>query len=338
VCSGQARVLDLLGVLGCAASNIRMRLVSRSAKMAAMFPANSRPAAEGDEPAILAMLRAAEAAEAGAPMSSGADVSHLFAAPGLGLATRSRIMLDGDWADGLVLLHPAPQPGELRAHLIVSPAGAAGTAELLGLIDDWADADRPDGARVEVTMFELPGFLGRDALIAAGWSVVRRYTQLSGDLDRVEPPRLEDRTAVRAAASQADLAVIHGVIEDAVAGHWKHSRRDFAAFRASQQERDGYDPALWFLAQVDGEPAGAVIARAPPGRAWIAWLGVLPRHRGRGLAGALLRACFFELRQRGHRRAGVDVDSANESEAVAVYEKLGMEIVGEAEQWSKSYG
>jgi mycothiol synthase len=302
-----------------------------------MLPANSRPVTEGDGPAILAMLRAAEAVETGAPMSSSADVRHFLAEPGVDLATRSRILLHGDRADGLVLLHRAPQPEELRALLIVGPAGAARTGELLRLIDDWADADRPDGGRVDVTLYEFPGFLGRAALIEGDWSVVHHYTQLSANLELVEPPRPEDLAAVRLAASEADLVVIHSVIEDAVAGHWKHQRREFAAFLASQEERDGYDPTLWFLAQVDGEPAGAVIARAPADRSWIAWLGVLPGHRGSGLAGALLRTCFAELRRRGQRRTGVDVDSANESQAVAVYQKLGMEVVSDYDEWSKTY-
>ena len=80
-----------------------------------------------------------------------------------------------------------------------------------------------------------------------------------------------------------------------------------------------------------------VIARAPAGRAWIAWLGVLPGFRRRGVAAGLLRTVFAELARRGHAGVGVDVDAHNETGAVAVYLRAGMQSVGTADQWARVY-
>ncbi len=134
-----------------------------------------------------------------------------------------------------------------------------------------------------------------------------------------------------------DMRTVHAVIEDAVAGHWKHERRSFADFLADQEERVGHNPALWFLAERDGVPAGAVIAREPVEHGWIGWLGVHPHHRQRGIANALLHSAFNELRRRGQKTVGVDVDTHNQTDASAVYERAGMTVVMRADQWSKTF-
>lgn len=94
---------------------------------------------------------------------------------------------------------------------------------------------------------------------------------------------------------------------------------------------------MWLLAEHDGEPAGAVIARDPADRAWIAWLGVHPLYRHRGIASALLHTVFNELRRRGHRTVGVDVDAHNQTGANAVYEHAGMTATISADHWSKTF-
>ena len=84
-------------------------------------------------------------------------------------------------------------------------------------------------------------------------------------------------------------------------------------------------------------PAGAVIARDPAERAWIAWLGVPQAHRGRGIGTLLLHTAFNLLRERGHDTVGVDVDTRNSTGAVRIYERAAMAIRGTADQWRKIY-
>ncbi|MEU0949497.1 GNAT family N-acetyltransferase [Streptomyces canus] len=124
-------------------------------------------------------------------------------------------------------------------------------------------------------------------------------------------------------------------MEDAPAGHWNHRRRTFAEFDRDQRRREGYDAALWWLAEVDGVWAGAVIAREPSDRAWITWLGVLDAHRDRGIGTQLLRTVFRLLRDRGHHSVGVDTH--NSAGALGVYRAAGMSERGIADQWRKIY-
>jgi mycothiol synthase len=142
---------------------------------------------------------------------------------------------------------------------------------------------------------------------------------------------------VRAASDERDGRTVHAVLEDAIAGHWNHQRRTFAEFYTDQRQRDGHDPALWLLAEIDGVPVGAIIAGDPADRAWIAWLGVLEEARGRGVGMLLLRSMFRTLHERGHRSVSVDVDPHNATGAVAVYKNAGMVECGRADQWRKTY-
>jgi mycothiol synthase len=294
------------------------------------------PKAE-DRARILELLIESDLAETGTVTSTRADVDEMFSAPGLDHVDRARIQLDGDRVIALVMLHPAPWVGELRAQLIVAPDAAAGAVNLLGLIAEWSRADRPAPGPVTTTLFELPGFVARQALIDDGWQIVHSYTRMQGRLEADREVRLPNGVTIRAAHSTADLTAAHAVIEESVAGHWKHQRRSFDEFLRDQESRDGHNPELWLLAESDGEPAGAVIARDPPEHAWIAWLGVAPHHRQRGIANALLHSAFNELRRRGHETVGVDVDTHNQTGANAVYERAGMTVTLRADQWSQTF-
>lgn len=277
-----------------------------------------------------------ETAEIGQAGTNSADIRSLLAAPGLDVESRTRLLeTDDGRLHGFVALHPAPQPGQLRAHIMVDPEAAADTAQVLfGQLDEWVAADAPSGT--PVTTFQFPHCLLHDRLAARGWAIVHSYTRLTVDLRVDESAKPSSGIRLRAAASVADQQEIHAVLEDAIAGHWNHQRRGFEEFDRDQRRREGYDPGLWWLAEVDGVSAGAVIARDPAGRAWIAWLGVLDRFRGRGIAKLLLRNAFDQLRERGHETVGVDVDTHNATGAVGVYRAAGMSVLGRADQWQKS--
>jgi ribosomal protein S18 acetylase RimI-like enzyme len=189
-------------------------------------------------------------------------------------------------------------------------------------------------------MFQLPRCLLYDLLTARGWTIVHSYTRLSIDLNAADihgRAPAPGGVRLRAATGDLDRHAVHAVLEDAMAGHWNHRRRSFTDFDHDQRQREGYDPNLWWLAEVDGMPVGAVIARDPAERAWIAWLGVLDAHRGRGIGTLLLHTAFKVLRERGHHAVGVDVDTHNTNGAVNIYKGAGMAICGTADQWRKIY-
>lgn len=297
---------------------------------------------ESDIEAIFDLFGCAEHAAIGRRETTRADVRDLLASPGLDVASRTMVVESKEGRlSGFVALHPAPQAGQLRAHLILAPAdGATDTARaLLHLLDEWVLRDAPH-PNTPVTMFQLPNCPAHDLIAAEGWSIVHSYTRLRVDLDTAEFPEPAQPplgVQLRVAADDQDRRAVHSVLEDALAGHWNHRRRTFAEFDRDQRQRGSYDAALWWLAEVDGVCAGAVIARDPSERAWIAWLGVLDAYRGRGIGTQLLRTVFRLLRDRGHHSVGVDVDTHNSAGALSVYRAAGMSERGTADQWRKIY-
>ena len=60
--------------------------------------------------------------------------------------------------------------------------------------------------------------------------------------------------------------------------------------------------------------------------AYIAKVGVLPGHRGKGLAGALLGHVLTACADAGYDEAALDVDSENPTGALGVYQRCGFEV------------
>lgn len=60
--------------------------------------------------------------------------------------------------------------------------------------------------------------------------------------------------------------------------------------------------------------------------AWIARVGTVRAHRGRGLAAHLLRVVLLACRDAGYDRAGLNVDSENPTGALGVYERAGFRV------------
>ena len=60
--------------------------------------------------------------------------------------------------------------------------------------------------------------------------------------------------------------------------------------------------------------------------AFVAKVGVLPEHRGRGLAGALLGQTLAACADAGYDEAALDVDSENPTGALGVYRRCGFEV------------
>ncbi|WP_405069277.1 GNAT family N-acetyltransferase [Kribbella sp. NBC_01510] len=297
-----------------------------------------RPVCVEDTDALVRLFRSADVAEIGRAETSRADIADLLAAPGLDLARRSQVAIDEGDIHGLVLLHPAPQPGQLRVQLRVDSREGGGEVArmLLALVDQWI-LQGAETKPVEATVFQLPQALAVPQLVASGWTIVHSYTRMKADLTRFSEAPTTGEAVIRPASSEAEMATVHAVLEEANDGHWNHQRQSFDDFLSDQQHRDGHDPSLWLLAFVADQPAAALIARAPADRAWIAWLGTLPQYRGKGLATALLTTAFTELHKRGHSSVGVDVDTHNETHAGDVYQRAGMTILGTADQWRKTY-
>jgi GNAT superfamily N-acetyltransferase len=299
-----------------------------------------RPVTAADVPALLDLFHRAEQVELGEPYSAAVDIGNVLGAHGLDLGTRSVALVDGNGRfDGFAALHPAPNQRALRARLVVGPQRPTETADvLLDRIEEWADADH-DEYTPEVNLYQFPAALAEPELTRHGWRIVHSNTRLVIDLAAPRVPFMpHPRVRIRVATGEARQRVAHEVLENAVAGDWNHLRHDFVQFLAAQQARPGYDPRLWFVADLDDEPAGALIARDPASGPWVAWLGVAETARGNGLAKNLLLTAFDAFRARGRHTVGVDTDTHNATDSVKVYERVGMVSQGTAEAWARELG
>ena len=95
---------------------------------------------------------------------------------------------------------------------------------------------------------------------------------------------------------------------------------------------------LW-VADVEGEPAAMLHANdgfvADAGCGYVSHIGVLPEHRGRGLAKLLLRTAFAADAARGRAGTILHVDTNNPTPALDLYLGLGMRPVLVIDAWRR---
>ena len=168
---------------------------------------------------------------------------------------------------------------------------------------------------------------GRLLVESRGHRLVRYFWRMETRLDGVPAePQLPDGYAVRSYRPGADDVALHALIQDAFAAHWEFRPEPLDDWLRGRTSRGDFHPALWQVAEAGGEPAGAALCFGDRELGWVLELGVLPRHRGRGLGVALLRSGFRALAARGHTRVGLEVDAENETGATRLYERAGMRV------------
>ena len=188
-------------------------------------------------------------------------------------------------------------------------------------------------------------------LSARHFEVVRRFWHMTIDLtaernrDRIAgastPSARARGSAVIRLAEQTDdaLRLVQRLQDESFADHWNHTARPFDEWLRRQELQPGYDPMQHWLAEIDGEPVGILLADdrgADVGEGWVRTLGVIPHARGRGVARALLMVAFEDAARRRRRRVRLGVDSANPTGATALYESVGMTVDRVLLAWARS--
>ena len=103
-------------------------------------------------------------------------------------------------------------------------------------------------------------------------------------------------------------------------------------------EPDSWDPSAVLFAEVDGDAVGVLAWVDADTDGYIADVSVLPSHRRRGIAGALLRRAFDDIERTGRQRATLTVDSENTTGAAGVYERVGMRPYREWHVYARGVG
>lgn len=177
----------------------------------------------------------------------------------------------------------------------------------------------------------------RKLLSAAGFEFLTRLLYLERDARYpwVDPPPVD---AVWLAYEPSR----HGLFAEVVAQTYEQSldcpeiaaRRTVEDALASHRASGPFDPALWELIVVDGEPAGCVLLAAIAHGAVldVVYTGVAARWRGRGLGGLLLRRALARARGCGAERVTLAVDRRN-APALRLYERYAFRGVAERDAW-----
>jgi mycothiol synthase len=173
-----------------------------------------------------------------------------------------------------------------------------------------------------------------------GFTAIRASYRMMIDLAcRRFEPRWPGGASVRIADRDDDERLLHRLLEGAFADHWGFTPRPYREWRHWLHEMGTPERSLWFVVDAAGEPVAASICRpreyGDPDCGWVSELGVLPGHRRRGIASALLEHAFASFAERGLVRAGLGVDAENTTGAVRLYERLGMRVVERHETWER---
>lgn len=195
-------------------------------------------------------------------------------------------------------------------------------------------------------------------LAAAGYAHVRDWWQMSRPVDPVsdlEHPPLREGVEIRRVRrdggvgmpDEADLHAVHDMLEHSFADHFNSYRETFEEFVGRLREDPGHRWDHWWLATVDGEPAGALVAVtvttrvdhdgvARPDSSYVEYIGVHRRARGRGVAKGLLRTVIADAAARGRTSVGLEVDADSPTGADGLYLSLGWRTKYTTQSWHRA--
>ena len=175
-----------------------------------------------------------------------------------------------------------------------------------------------------------------------GLTVDRRFWRMRLDLDPEQPfvaPTLPPGVTLEVASDDdAGRRLVHRLNEAAFVDHWHNTPRTFDDWYERVLASVGDDPTQRYIALVEGQPAGLLVADdslAEQRESYVRTLGVLREFRGRGVAKSLLANAFAVAAGRGHRRVSLTVDSESPTGATRLYEGMGMAVASEIMVWTR---
>jgi ribosomal protein S18 acetylase RimI-like enzyme len=158
----------------------------------------------------------------------------------------------------------------------------------------------------------------RELLREAGHALDATPTAMIAPLGEVEPPR-EDDPEPDPEPMVDDLARINDLA---------YGTGD--AFQRMMGE-GAADPAVTYIARVNGTPAASVVTNDHGGDCSVWWVATVPEARGRGLAPGLMRRALADGRERGAEVTTLQATKLGRP----VYERLGYRSIGAIEMWER---
>lgn len=232
-----------------------------------------------------------------------------------------------------------PDDGSPRAwvDLRVRPGCTASLELLFG----WAEARAQErvGAGGAIRFFvDEADEATRARLAAGGYAVIRSSFVMERPLDdTLEPPVWPAGLELRP-FEEAHAHTVHAAQQEAFADHWGFVPETYASWR-SHNLGSAADVSLWRIAWDGDEVAGLCLNRPRRGEddtvGWVAILAVRRPWRRRGLGEALLHESFLVFATQGKLHAALGVDAESTTNAVALYERVGMHVVRRRDTWER---
>ncbi|HID50510.1 MAG TPA: GNAT family N-acetyltransferase [Anaerolineae bacterium] len=312
----------------------------------------ARPATMSDLEIVVNLLNACSEAQVGKPEHNVADTRSEWISEDFHLETNTRLVFapDGQLAGYIEVWDTNAIPVSPwvwgRTHPDYEGQGI-GTAMLT-----WAE-DRvrqvfprvPDDARVVMRCGALSTHESSKALLTGyGLSPIRYFWTMVIDLAEAPPePIWPEGIRIATFAEVDDLTAVMRATEDAFKDHWGYveqpEEHELRQWHEWVNNDPVFDASLWFLAMDGNEIAGVSLCRIKsshdPEMGWVNALGVRRPYRRQGLALALLHHSFGELYARGKRKVGLGVDAQSLTGATRLYEKAGMYIYREYQDFEK---
>jgi mycothiol synthase len=307
---------------------------------------SARPATRDDFGAIVSLAQASDVADWGAVDYTAEFLRSEWALPGLDLRTDTWLVERDGEAAGYAWLLARDEHRELDGWGVVHPKdrGRGLGSYLMDRVEARAAehaAGVTDGAAVLRWGVIGPDLPAHQLLEARGFAQVRQMwhmeIRLDPDVARGDAPMPPPGVVIRGFDREHDAWAAHAVLDAAFATHFGWVSRSLEEWAAHRLDSEDFDPALWFVAiertagdatddrpEGSGRVIGLISGMVTGDQGFIGTLGVHPSSQGRGIGTALLRTAFRAFARRGLLDVSLEVDSENETGAVAVYERAGM--------------
>jgi len=197
--------------------------------------------------------------------------------------------------------------------------------------------EAPAGARVTLSNgISGVNHAARQLLEYRGYTAARHDWRMEIELTEAPPaPQWSAGISLRHFVPGQDDRAVHEAREEAFRDHRGHLPIPFEQWHHHMQQRETFDPTLWFLAMDGSQIAGLLLAYAEPELGWIDQVAVRRPRRRQGLGMALLQHAFGEFYRRGVPKVALGVDAQSLTGATRLYEAAGMHATRQYDRYEK---
>ncbi|MBX2999043.1 MAG: GNAT family N-acetyltransferase [Caldilineaceae bacterium] len=309
-----------------------------------------RPPTWDDLPAVIEMLNLCTQEMLGTQPFSEAMMRSDWTEPGFDVGQDCRLAVDGGAVVGYCAVYSSIPYVRCFLYTRTHPAhlGRGIGAALTG----WGEermAEKiplaPPTARITVgTSNYHTHEPGAQLLRGLGYSCTRSSYEMMIEMTSAPPPPVwPEGITVRSMIPDQEEKAVYRALDESFRDHYGYVERPledgFARWIHFIHNHPAYDPNFFTLAMDGDQIAGFAICfprdAEYPDMAWVEMLGVRRPWRRRGLALALLHHLFGECYQRGIPKVGLGVDASSLTGATRLYEKAGMSVYRQWDNYEK---